>query len=342
MKWKKRVKDGEIPILPSTEAGPSNATASSQRNTTSNKSKKPAVRASALSNLHEMDQQVVDDYEPIIGEDDRSGQAFRPNSEYLSSWVASSNDKNKENRPLIQNVRTKRRMTGKQPDLGRTQIGAQESIAESSKLKRSRQTYADTDEGGTSSNSKRSRYTRAETEVSEDEGFEEDRRLPNPGRRTTVPRARNPISVPQSRPQAQAYNNYEDLDEEGGGDNGIEDRPDDTRSKQRRLLHVRVADRNEDEDSDLEDIEINRPSATFSEVQASAKTAITKAKYRSGNNDTQRRTAWSEHDSELLLTRINQIGCSWTGIAQMGGFEHERGQVALKDKARNMKVAFLK
>jgi hypothetical protein len=43
-----------------------------------------------------------------------------------------------------------------------------------------------------------------------------------------------------------------------------------------------------------------------------------------------------------LIEAIEQFGCSWSLIAKNVEFEDDRDQIALKDKARNMKVAFLK
>ena len=58
----------------------------------------------------------------------------------------------------------------------------------------------------------------------------------------------------------------------------------------------------------------------------------------------QTRTAWSEVETETLLNLIENHGTSWTRIKQMDTeniLEH-RNQVALKDKARNMKVDYIK
>lgn len=56
------------------------------------------------------------------------------------------------------------------------------------------------------------------------------------------------------------------------------------------------------------------------------------------------RRPWSRHDEELLIRYIGEYGCSWSYIAKLPSWELMRDnmQVDLKDKARNLKVAFLK
>lgn len=60
----------------------------------------------------------------------------------------------------------------------------------------------------------------------------------------------------------------------------------------------------------------------------------------------QSRTAWSDDETEQLLTLIEEHGISWTLLMHIdekeGGLLQSRGQVGLKDKARNIKVDFLR
>lgn len=56
----------------------------------------------------------------------------------------------------------------------------------------------------------------------------------------------------------------------------------------------------------------------------------------------QKRTRWSPADENRLIALIGQHGTSWATIESRGGFQVIRGQVALKDKARNMKAVYLK
>ena len=60
----------------------------------------------------------------------------------------------------------------------------------------------------------------------------------------------------------------------------------------------------------------------------------------------QTRTAWSEEETNQLLLLIEEHGTSWTRLMakdnKAGGFLQARDQVALKDKARNIKVDYLR
>jgi hypothetical protein len=57
---------------------------------------------------------------------------------------------------------------------------------------------------------------------------------------------------------------------------------------------------------------------------------------------TQKRVFWTGADEDHLVRLIEEYGTSWSVIAKLGGFQTNRDQVALKDKARNMKVSYLK
>ena len=59
----------------------------------------------------------------------------------------------------------------------------------------------------------------------------------------------------------------------------------------------------------------------------------------------QTRTPWSQEECDRLLELIATLGTSWSSIKNEDiGLDilHQRDQVALKDKARNMKVTYLK
>lgn len=55
------------------------------------------------------------------------------------------------------------------------------------------------------------------------------------------------------------------------------------------------------------------------------------------------RHAWSDNDSQTLITLIRERQASWTTIEKEDSeaFERPRGQQAYRDKARNMKVDML-
>ncbi|RYO86167.1 hypothetical protein DL766_001969 [Monosporascus sp. MC13-8B] len=55
----------------------------------------------------------------------------------------------------------------------------------------------------------------------------------------------------------------------------------------------------------------------------------------------QSRVPWSAEDTDLLIKLIAKHRCSWSAIAEEGGFEVSRDQQAVRDRARNLKVLFL-
>ncbi|RYP47509.1 hypothetical protein DL769_011310 [Monosporascus sp. CRB-8-3] len=55
----------------------------------------------------------------------------------------------------------------------------------------------------------------------------------------------------------------------------------------------------------------------------------------------QPRIPWSAEDTDLLIKLIAKHRCSWSAIAEEGGFEVARDQQAVRDRARNLKVLFL-
>ena len=63
-----------------------------------------------------------------------------------------------------------------------------------------------------------------------------------------------------------------------------------------------------------------------------------------GPRKVQVRRPWSRSDEDLLIQHIGEYGCAWSELEKIGGYERDFGnmQVDLKDKARNLKTAFLK
>jgi hypothetical protein len=108
-------------------------------------------------------------------------------------------------------------------------------------------------------------------------------------------------------------------------------------SRQAQAAPVPVADDDDDDDDDEEEEEDPQP-PSFSQVASTART-ITR---HLASTRVQTRTPWSEDDNDQLISLIEQFGCSWALIEQQGNFEREVNQVALKDRARNMKVTFVK
>ncbi|KAI0999134.1 hypothetical protein K3495_g9061 [Podosphaera aphanis] len=88
-------------------------------------------------------------------------------------------------------------------------------------------------------------------------------------------------------------------------------------------------DKDEDTDESMNLSKINR--------YAKRNTAMLKEK-----KPPKSRTTWSENDTISLIEGIEKFGCSWSNILTFTKWETERNQVALKDKARNLKVNLLK
>ncbi|CCU77709.1 MYB DNA-binding domain protein [Blumeria hordei DH14] len=92
------------------------------------------------------------------------------------------------------------------------------------------------------------------------------------------------------------------------------------------------------ESSEYED-EIESPKATPINTVARGTTA----RPRTTSSGVQIRTPWSYDDEQLLREGIETYGCRWSYLSTiLEGWDRRRDQVALKDKARNMKVSYVK
>jgi hypothetical protein len=82
------------------------------------------------------------------------------------------------------------------------------------------------------------------------------------------------------------------------------------------------------------------PSSSYAFVKETAREAM--MKYRAPKGP-QQRLRWSEDETDTLINLIDRYGCSWSRILEKGRgmFAESRDQVALKDKARNLKVELL-
>jgi hypothetical protein len=283
-------------------------------------------------------QRGYDNIQPII---DDAETTFRSTQEYVASWEKHNLDKNKENRPLPaghQSNPGKRSLLDRQKDTDRSGYDL-EYISPSSSHKRPR---------------------RERSEESQDSGFQEDNRHPDPERRSAAPvaRLRSPIESPPSPPE---------MVRRQPSDEGVSRLVRQNRRRVEAALPVsarRAADgeyrevTGEEEDhasqiraptfrevnarevtGEEEDHASQIRAPTFREVNAHAKYAVARITQKS--RTTQKRIPWSEADTDKFIKLIGEHGCSWADLHRRGEFGH-RDQVALKDKARNLKVAFLK
>jgi hypothetical protein len=263
-------------------------------------------------------QQDFDDFRPDV---DDGNEEPRSSEEYANTWATYNKDRNKENRPAPK-PNTKVSLLDRQPGAQRVQWNdSQDSEAGPSTQKWTRQESEYEEEN-------EDEQEEEQEEESEDEGFEQDNRIPDPARRTAAPseRRQSPVQDAPPSPKRQRVERPTNIADLGARNHGHR-RP--QRAETASQASTRPeADHNEDEE--------DYPPPTITQVTARAR-AI-----RPRNNETQKRVPWSEADSHRLIDGIEEFGCSWALIEKNVEFEYPRNQVALKDKARNIKVAYLK
>lgn len=259
--------------------------------------------------------------------DDGYEEQPRSAEEYAKVWTSYSNERNKENRPA-----PKRRLLDRQPDARQMQWeDSQDNEAGPSTNKRKYQEPVEEEDEEEPEEERRDEEE--EEEPSEDEGFQEDHRVPDPTRRAAAPTARRQPTV-QDAPSPSKRREIERP--ESNVDRGAA-----RRRQQRAESAARNSARreviNEDEDEDEEDY----PPPTLPQASLVAKLNYAHSRARM-EREPQRRVPWSDEDSQRLLDGIEQFGCSWSLIQKNTDFDHPRDQVAIKDRARNMKVTYLK
>ncbi|ODQ50613.1 hypothetical protein SAICODRAFT_31883 [Saitoella complicata NRRL Y-17804] len=107
-----------------------------------------------------------------------------------------------------------------------------------------------------------------------------------------------------------------------------------------------------DEDENEDEGDQQRPregSLTVSDLHRARGRANALSRRRAAARPRQTRTPWSLEEESCLLSALQRYGCQWALIEKKHGRTgsvdqvlRERGQVSLKDKARNMKLAFLR
>jgi hypothetical protein len=301
---------------------------------------KPQGSSQAKSSKHTRDvsPQDFDDIRP----DGDDGYEEQPRSaeEYAQAWAGYSNERNKENRPA-----PKRRLLDPQP--GARQMRWEDSQNDEAGPPTNKRKYQEpVEEGNEEEEAEEERREEgedeiSEDEISEDEGFQQDHRVPDPTRRLAAPAARRQSPVqdvpsPSKRQQIERPRGNSDR----GAAHRRQQRAESTAQVSARR-EVGNADEDEDEDEDEEDYPEDYPPPTFPQASIVAKMNDAHARSRM-NREPQKRVTWSEADSNRLIDGIEQFGCSWSLIAKNVNFDHPRDQVALKDRARNMKVTYLK
>ena len=253
-------------------------------------------------------QQNDEDYQPMI--DDDLDNRPRSTAEYTAAWNENSKEKNKENhKPTV----TKRRLIDRQPNAQKVVWSeSQDGLARPSPGKRTRAESEHSDE-------------------SEDQGFQEDQRRIDPGRRAIAPPGPRFSPVQETSPPSKRQRVQHEMSPRVESSRaGAQRRPE---REEPDKMRSRTSDDSETE-SDGE-----TPPPTASDLSTAARYATAKAK---GVQVPKGRRPWSDRDSNLLIRRIERYGCAWATIYQMGKWDVQRDQVALKDRARNMKVNMLK
>ncbi|KAH7317672.1 hypothetical protein BKA65DRAFT_514952 [Rhexocercosporidium sp. MPI-PUGE-AT-0058] len=260
-------------------------------------------------------QEVDDNFQPMVDDgDDSPEERPRPTAEYTAAWNENSKEKNKENHKPAAKPVVKPRLIDRQPNAQKVVWDeSQDSIAGSSPTKRTRAESEHSDE-------------------SEDQGFQMDERRINPNRRADAPPGPRLSPVDKSSPPRK---------KQRVSQRGISPRVESSRASAQRRSESADSERARSksvDDSEI-DSEDGTPPPTAAEISAAARYATARAK---GVQAPRGRTPWSEGDSNLLKRRIEKYGCAWSTIFQLGKWEVPRDQVALKDRARNMKVNMLK
>jgi hypothetical protein len=245
--------------------------------------------------------------QPTIDDPER---AVRPSQDYVDVADKYTRESNKENRP------SNERQQGR---------GSKQSVS-------GRQTSA-THNSFASPSNKRPRPD-IEEEL-EDDDFQEDSRLPDPRRRKTapVPTYRRPVQREPSPPEMIRYDPSDDRVAQAQ-----RQRRETSNIPLHRSTMTGVGDEAEEEEENVDDDASSVPPPSFQAVSIAARHAVMQTTER----PIQKRTFWTGADEDRLVRLVEEHGTSWSVIAKLGGFQTFRDQVALKDKARNMKVAYLK
>ncbi len=291
-------------------------------------------RASAPAKItDEMREAVDDDFRPIEDYDEPEENQGRSTQELLKIHAEGVAYMNKENRPVRNQrdspVRPKRSVFDKQPNAERVAWSPPGDDPEPSQRKRRRGVVVQEDNDGEDE----------DDGLSEDGGFQNDERDIDPSRRNARKAAQ----------QASKRVRYADNSDER------EDSQQVRRGEEERLQASAMASDEGQEsappsqrnpESGAEGDSTPEPTpAPFSQISEAARTQSAVARARAIAPKIQKRVPWSDRETERLIELIEQYGCKWSIILQEGKrrgvFAEHRDQVALKDKARNIKVSYL-
>lgn len=119
------------------------------------------------------------------------------------------------------------------------------------------------------------------------------------------------------------------------------------KTSQRPLTNTRTSTSPTEEDGAQENFGTGQPQLTHAKVFKSATQYARHGRQLRTEPEKQVRKGWTDRELNRLVTLIEESGCSWSRLKTIDDETEEkilsrRNQVALKDKARNMKMIYLK
>lgn len=275
-----------------------------------------------------IEEQEVENFQPDVGDDEsppsESDDVLLQGTarESIKHWNSSVNEKNKENLPVDESGRPVKRLRMTDPQPGAHKVTWDDDTQEAIHGRRNPKQPS------------RRRREAQESEESEDEGFQEDARAPDPRKRLHVPARREPsaeIEPPaaSSRRQPSSEPHARQRDENRAA----------RRREEQEEARLQASARDGEEEDDDESVAAPPSTAAIASKIARERTAMAKAARPVAARG---RSYWSGSDEDELVRMIEEHGCAWSVIERRANFEEDRNQVQLKDKARNLKVNYIK
>ena len=337
------IRDANPPRIKRTRRGPrksgdleeANATAFKKRRSLLEAKKAQAIPGAAAARLDDPTEPIETAFQ-AIGDDEESARSpvlFEANEYPRPSQRNQELSKNRErinavaNKENVNTPRRKPRFIDRQPGAERVIFDSQEDDVSLAVRKRN----------------VGKRKARDEDEE-EDDDFEEDIRATNPVLRRAIPTQITKGS-PLKRPRLEDQIDLGTQDLEGEDDETAAPRSTSVAPSVRR--------------TPLQERSNRRPASsapvhTQAEVESGQKAAAANGRAKENTRQRMRpngakpRSAWSQEETIRLIELIKEYGVSWATLKVEdehhpgGPVLHDRDQVSLKDKARNLKMDFLK
>ncbi|KAL9105634.1 MAG: hypothetical protein Q9187_008677 [Circinaria calcarea] len=282
----------------------------------------PSTAPAKITNELPSHEHSNDEFQPFIEDDEIHLNEQRepsPTPRILQLQEEALKEQDKENipqRPEATLGRSRRLFIDRQPNAQKISFGSQSASQQGHPIEprsQRRPQIADSDD----------HHEHQPSSPSEDEGFQEDNR--QNFRQQQMPARSRKRDVPAATPESPAHRirRAHERQEEPGEPAGL-DR--EYRDAARNASNAVIPSQGEMYRT------VNTQSKAMTRVRLPKKVQV--------------RRAWSEVETDRLIDLIEEHGISWTHIksldAENGGILRYRDQVALKDKARNMKFDYLK